>query len=79
MEVVAGRTGWPSWTLMARTTQVCNGRISWVLPLGMILPVAVATMSSSPKVAHTIATQKIRFVYRSRSASCLYLASGERR
>ncbi|APO51388.1 hypothetical protein ACVILJ_002600 [Bradyrhizobium diazoefficiens] len=79
MQAVAGRTDWRSWTLMAQTTPVSSGWISLVLPLGMILPVAVATMSTLPKVAHAIATQKIRFVYRSRSASCLYLASGERR
>lgn len=64
---------------MARTTLVSSGWIRLVLPLGMILPVAVATMSTVPQVAHTIATQKIRFVYRSRSDSCLYLASGDRR
>lgn len=44
-----------------RTTLVSSGWIRLVLPLGMILPLAVATISTVPQVAHTIATQKIRF------------------
>ena len=47
---------------MARTTPVSSGWISFVLPLGMIFPVAVATMSTLPNVAHAIATQKIAMI-----------------
>src|ERR1700722_1232756 len=47
----------PSPTWIARTTPVSNGWICFVMPLGMILPGAVATMSISPIHAHARAAQ----------------------
>src|SRR5881397_3109719 len=43
---------------MARTTPVSNGWISLVRPPGTILPVAEATISTLPNVAHSSAKQK---------------------
>src|SRR5215469_5443215 len=51
------RTTWPSCTWIARTTPVSNGWMSLVWPVGMILPVAEAMISTWPKNAHTSARQ----------------------
>src|SRR5450759_2418414 len=47
----------PSRTWIALTTPVSNGWITLVRPLGMILPVAVATISTLPNVAQISARQ----------------------
>src|SRR5262249_38593979 len=47
----------PSRTWMARTTPVSNGWITFVRPLGMILPGAVATLSTRPNAAKATARQ----------------------
>src|SRR5215472_12700576 len=51
------RTTCPSCTWIARTTPVSNGWMSLVWPVGMILPVAEAMISTWPKNAHASARQ----------------------
>src|SRR5207249_4867799 len=46
----------PSCTWIARTTPVSNGWMTLLRPLGMILPVAVATMSTLPRQAQATAS-----------------------
>ena len=50
-------TARPSCTWIARTTPVSNGWMTLVRPLGTILPVAEATMSTVPHQDQTSATQ----------------------
>ena len=54
----------PSPTWIARTTPVSNGCIFLILPLGMILPVAVATMSTFPTAAQVSAVQNTAMITR---------------
>src|SRR5215813_13748303 len=53
-------TACPSCTLTARTTPVSNGWMILVRPVATILPVADATMSIVPQLAHASAAQNSR-------------------